>query len=93
MWEVRYGHRKHPFAESYTDSVKNSQGEVFADFVRGMNMVVVNGRKGSDAFTCISGSWLTTVWLGRKDGNGTRKVVPKSYLESEVGRVKELTEE
>ena len=46
MWEVRYGHRKHPFTESYTDSVKNSQGEVFADFVRGMNMVVVNGRKG-----------------------------------------------
>ena len=51
------------------DSVKNSQGEVFADFVRGMNMVVVNGRKGRGAFTCISGrraQWLTIVWLGRK---------------------------
>ena len=27
-----------------------------------------------------------------KHGNGTRKVVPEGYLESEVGRVKELTE-
>ena len=69
MWDVRYGHRRHPFTESYADSVKNSQGEVFADFVRGMNMVVVNGRKGRGAFTCISGrraQWLTIVWLGRK---------------------------
>ena len=131
-----------------TDSVKNSQGEVFADFVRGMNMVAVNGRKGRDAFTYISGrgssvsdycvveeesfdlidnfrvsamsecidemcckgeatrvpdhsliQWEVLVgWVNEKEpeeakhGNGTRKVAPEDYLESEVGRVKELTE-
>jgi len=35
--------------------VNNSQGEAFVDFLEGTNMVVVNGRKGRDAFTCISG--------------------------------------
>ena len=47
--------------QKFTDSVKNSQGEVFADFVRGMNMVVVNRRKGRDAFTCISGRGSSVV--------------------------------
>ena len=43
------------------DLVRNSQGEVFADFVRGMNMLVVSGRKGRDAFTCISGRGSSVV--------------------------------
>ena len=36
------------------DEVKNSQGEEFVDFLRSVNMGVVNGRKGKDAFTCVS---------------------------------------
>ena len=35
------------------DVVKNSQGETFVDFLSSVNMAVVNGRKGQDAFTCI----------------------------------------
>ena len=37
------------------DEVKNNQGEMFVDFLRSVNMGVVNGRKGKDAFTCVSG--------------------------------------
>ena len=109
--------------------------------------MVVNGRKGRDAFTCISGKGSSVVdhcvvgeesfdlidnfgvltmsecidemdckgdattvpdrsliqweelvgWVNEKEpevkhGNGMRKVVPEDYLESEVGRVKELAE-
>ena len=36
------------------DSVKNSQGETFVDFLRSVDMCVVNGRKGRDMFTCVS---------------------------------------
>ena len=32
------------------DVMKNSQGEAFVDFLRGVKMTVVNGRKGRDAF-------------------------------------------
>ena len=35
------------------DVVKNSQGETFVDFLSSVNIAVVNGRKGQDAFTCI----------------------------------------
>ena len=35
------------------DVMKNSQGEAFVDFLRGV-MTVVNGRKGRDAFPCVS---------------------------------------
>ena len=35
--------------------VANSQGEAFVDFLEGANLAIVNGRKGRDAFTCISG--------------------------------------
>ena len=37
------------------DVVRNSQGEDFVYFLKGVNMVVVNGRKGRDAYTCVSG--------------------------------------
>ena len=37
------------------DVVRNSQGEEFMDFLRGTEMCVVSGRKGKDAFTCVSG--------------------------------------
>ena len=37
------------------DRVKNCQGEGFVDFLRSTEMCVVNGRKGRDAFTCVSG--------------------------------------
>ena len=36
------------------DESKNSQGEALIDFLRGMKMTVVNGRKGKDVFTCVS---------------------------------------
>ena len=36
-----------------TDVVKNNQGEAFVDFVRSVDMGVVNGRKGIDGFTCV----------------------------------------
>ena len=38
-----------------------SQGEAFVDFLRGGNMTVVNGRKGRDAFTCVSGRGCSVV--------------------------------
>ena len=34
--------------------MKNNQGEAFVDFLRGVEMTVVNGREGRDAFTCVS---------------------------------------
>ena len=37
------------------DMVKNSQGNGFVDFLRSTDMCVKNGRKGRDAFTCVSG--------------------------------------
>ena len=37
------------------DVVRNSQGEGFMDFLRGTEMCVVSGKKGKDAFTCVSG--------------------------------------
>ena len=43
------------------DVVKNSQGEDFVDFLKGVNMVVVNGRKGRDAYTCVSGKGCLVV--------------------------------
>ena len=43
------------------DGVKNSQGEVFVDFLRSVNMGVVNGRKGKDAFTCVSNRGCSVV--------------------------------
>ena len=36
------------------DESKNSEGETLVDFLRGMKMTIVNGRKGKDAFTCVS---------------------------------------
>ena len=46
---------------SIIDVVKNSQGEAFVDFLRGANITVVNGRKGRDAFTCVSGRGCSVV--------------------------------
>ena len=43
------------------DVVKNSQGETFVDFLSSVNMAVVNGRKGQDAFTCISSKGCSVV--------------------------------
>ena len=43
------------------DEVKNSQGKDFVDFLKGVNMVVVNGRKGRDAYTCVSGKGCSVV--------------------------------
>ena len=42
------------------DVVRNSQGEGFMDFLRGTEMCVVSGKKGKDAFTCVSG-WFCSV--------------------------------
>ena len=42
---------------------KNSQGEAFVEFLRGANMTVVNGRKGRDAFTCVSGIGAAVWWI------------------------------
>ena len=36
------------------DESKNSEGETLVDFLRGMKMTIVNGRKGKDAFICVS---------------------------------------
>ena len=33
------------------DSVKNSQGETFVDFLRSVDMCMVNGRKGRDNYS------------------------------------------
>ena len=41
--------------------MKNSQGEVFVDFLARANMAVVNGKKGRNAFTCISGRGCSVV--------------------------------
>ena len=41
--------------------MRNSQGEDFVDFLKGVNMVVVNGRKGRDAYTCVSGKGCSVV--------------------------------
>ena len=43
------------------DVVRNNQGEDFVDFLKGVNMVVVNGRKGRDAYTCVSGKGCSVV--------------------------------
>ena len=43
------------------DGVKNSQGEEFVDFLRSVNKGVVNGRKGKDAFTCVSNKGSSVV--------------------------------
>ena len=43
------------------DEVKNNQGEMFVDFLRSVNMGVVNGRKGKDTFTCVSGKGCSVV--------------------------------
>ena len=43
------------------DGVKNNQGEEFVDFLRNVNMGVVNGRKGKDAFTCVSSKGCSIV--------------------------------
>ena len=43
------------------DGVKNSQGEEFVDFLRSVNVGVVNGRKGKDAFTCVSNRGCSVV--------------------------------
>ena len=43
------------------DVVKNSQGETFVDFLSSVNMAVVNGSKGQDAFTCISSKGCSVV--------------------------------
>ena len=43
------------------DVVKNSQGEAFVDFLRSVNMGVVNSRKGRDAFTCVSSKGCSVV--------------------------------
>ena len=45
------------------DVVRNSQGEGFMDFLRGTEMCVVSGRKGKDAFTCVSGRFCSVVDL------------------------------
>ena len=36
------------------DEVKNTQGEALIDFLKETGLVIVNGRKGKDAFTCVS---------------------------------------
>ena len=41
--------------------MKNNQGEMFVDFLRSVNMGVVNRRKGKDAFTCVSGKGCSVV--------------------------------
>ena len=46
------------------DEVKNNQGEMFVDFLRSVNMVVVNQRKGMHAFTCVSGKGCSVVDYG-----------------------------
>ena len=47
--------------------VRNSQGEGFMDFLRGTEMCVVSGRKGKDAFMCVSGRFCSVVDLcGRR---------------------------
>ena len=33
----------------------------FLDFLKGVNMVVVNGRKGRDTYTCVSGKRCSVV--------------------------------
>ena len=43
------------------DVVRNSQGEGFMDFLRGTEMCVVSGRKGKDAFMCVSGRFCSVV--------------------------------
>ena len=43
------------------DGVKNSQGEEFVDFLRSVNMGVVNGRKEKDAFICASNKGSSVV--------------------------------
>ena len=35
--------------------MKKNQGAMFVDFLRSVNMGVVNRRKGKDSFTCVSG--------------------------------------
>ena len=41
--------------------VRNSQGEEFMDFLKGTEMCVVSGRKGKDAYTCVSGRGCSVV--------------------------------
>ena len=36
------------------DEVKNTQDEALIDFLKDTGLVIVNGRKGKDAFTCVS---------------------------------------
>ena len=41
------------------DVVKDSQGEDLVDFLKGVSMVVVNGRKGRDAY-----GYMCVLWQG-----------------------------
>ena len=43
------------------DVVKNNQGEALVYFLSSVNMAVVNGRKGRDAFTCVSSKGCSVV--------------------------------
>ena len=43
------------------DVVRNSQGEGFMDILRGTEMCVVSGKKGKDAFSCVSGRFCSVV--------------------------------
>ena len=65
-------HSKGVPLQKVMDVMKNSQGEDFLDSLKGVNMVVVNGRDCRDAYTCVSGKrcsrltraarWLNTFW-------------------------------
>ena len=54
-------HREGVPPRKVIDVMRNSQGEDFVEFLKSVNMVVVNGRKGRDAFTCISGRGCSVV--------------------------------
>ena len=43
------------------DSIKNSQGELLIECMRGSGMCFANGRKGADEFTCISSKGCSVV--------------------------------
>ena len=71
------------------DVVKNSQVKDFVDFLKGGNMVVVNGRKGRDAYTCVSDKGCSVVDYCLVENEKMAVAIDKVCTDPAVGRAME----
>jgi len=72
------------------DESKNSQGEVLVDFLRGMKMTIVYGRKGKNTFTCVSEKGCSVVYyciMGSEDFDVVKNFMVTTMSEGMVEMV------